>query len=131
MTKTIKLFLEEGPHGGAPGAINVALERELARGGWAVESHYGCRLHGRDRLLPFASAERIGRLDAAPPADVALYCDVGLGIRPPRAGVAAKTVVLFHGLVGNPGVWLGNPLVDRYLALSDYVRDVARALLTL
>lgn len=131
MPQTIKLFLEEAAPAGAPGAINLALEQELERREWALDRHYHSRLHGRDRLLPFANAERILRLDTAPPADVALYCDVGLGIRPPRPGVAAKTVVLFHGLIGHPAVWIGNPLVDRYLALSAYVRDVVQSLLTM
>ncbi|HEU4404178.1 MAG TPA: hypothetical protein VFS43_02625 [Polyangiaceae bacterium] len=127
----MKLFLEEAPHGGAPGAINLILEQELSKLGWRLDPHHHYRLHGRDRLLPFASAERVSRLEAAPPADAAIYCDIGLAIRPPRRSIAAKNLVLFHGLVGEPGVWIANPLIDRYLALSDYVRDIARAILTM
>ncbi|MCE9671223.1 hypothetical protein LY474_25770 [Myxococcus stipitatus] len=131
MAGEVKLFLEEEPFGGAPGAINAVLQDELKRLGYATTTFYRQRIGVADKRVPLASADRIRRLTAEPPVDLAVYCDLALGIRPPSRAIAHRNLVLFHGLIGSPGVWIDNPVIDRYWALSPYVQRVITSLLTL
>ncbi|WP_257456248.1 hypothetical protein [Archangium lipolyticum] len=126
-----QLFFEAEPYAGASGAINACLAEALSSFGYELSAQYRSRLGRNDEDTPLATAERLNRLLVEPTADLAIFCDQGLSIRRPSRQLARKTLVLFHGLHGSPSTWLANPEIDGYCALSPYIRDVLRSLLTL
>lgn len=130
MNRKARLFLEAEPFHSAAGAINAWVEEELKALGFATERHNHHRTSARDAAMPMGNARRLLHLRAQPSADLAVFCDMGLGIHAPSRELARRTLVYFHGLHGEPTTWLGNPLIDRYVALSPYVQDVLGALLT-
>ena len=129
MPRRANLFMQAEPFQSASGYINALLAEELERLGYGLDPHYRAPLGARDALIPLASADRLRRLSAEPPVDLALYCDRGLGIRVPSREMARHTLVLFHGLMGWPAVWMENPAIDRHCVLSPYMRDVLTSLL--
>jgi hypothetical protein len=129
MSRKAWLFLEAEPFHSAAGAINAWVEEELKGLGFHTERHNHVRTSARDAAMPLGNARRLLQLRGQPPADLAVYCDMGLGIHAPDRKLARRSLVYFHGLHGAPTTWLGNPLIDRYVALSPYVRDVLEALL--
>ncbi|HSP77154.1 MAG TPA: hypothetical protein VLQ93_01400 [Myxococcaceae bacterium] len=132
MTKQrVSMFLEKEPFTTASGVINGLWQEELKALGYELTPHYK-HIHGRhDMLMPMANADRIRRVLAEPPADLAVYCDLGLLIRPPGPEVARKSVVVYHGLIGAQGTWLANPKIDMYCAYSPYMKEILTSLLTL
>jgi hypothetical protein len=129
MTRKARLLLEAEHFKTAAGAINAWVEEELQALGFQTELYNHHRTSARDAAMPLGSARRMLALRGQPPADLAVFCDMGLWIHPPSRELARRTLVYFHGLHGAPATWLGNPLVDRYVALSPYVEDVLDALL--
>jgi len=125
------LLMDAEPRRGAPGFINGLLSEGLTHLGYTCEGYFRrCPVPG-DAFIPLASAERVRRLRGEVPAELAVYCERGLGICPPSKVHARRTAVLFHGLSGSPATWLGNPLIDRYWVLSSYMADVLTSLLAL
>jgi hypothetical protein len=129
MNRKAWLLLEAEPFHSAAGAINAWVEEELKGLGFHTERHNHARTSARDAAMPLGNARRLLHLRGQPTADLAVYCDMGLGIHAPDPKLARRTLVYFHGLHGAPTTWLGNPLIDRYMALSPYVQDVLEALL--
>ena len=129
--KQALLLLEAEPYQSAAGAINAMAEEELKALGYGTTRHNHHRVNARDAALPLGTAERLLRLRAGPPADLALYCDMGLWMHAPDRAVARRTLVYFHGLHGAPSTWLGNPGIDLYAASSPYMHEVISSLLLL
>ncbi|PTL76951.1 glycosyltransferase [Vitiosangium sp. GDMCC 1.1324] len=129
MSRSAHLFLEAEPYQNASGAINAWVEDELRALGYGVERHNHHRVNAPDAGIPVATARRLLALRSRPPADLAVYCDLGLWISPPSRERARRTFVYFHGLHGAPTTWLGNPVIDLYGTLSPYIHDTLSALL--
>ncbi|RKG52250.1 glycosyltransferase family 1 protein [Corallococcus sp. AB011P] len=127
----VNLFTESEPFKTAGGVINGLILEDLKEQGHEVNTHFKHRLGPADTPMPVATADRLRRILAEPPADLAIYCDMGLWIHPPSPRIARRSVVLFHGLVGGQSLWLGNPAVDLYTAYSPYMREALISLLTL
>lgn len=131
MPRHANLFMEAEPYANASGYINALLAEELSRSGYECNALYRQRPVPPDVLIPLASAERLRRLRTAPAVDLAVYCDLGLGICPPSRELARRTLVLYHGLAGSPATWLGSPVIDRHCVLSGYMEQVLTSLLAL
>jgi glycosyltransferase involved in cell wall biosynthesis len=131
MTKQrVSMFLEKEPFGTASGMINAMWQEQLTGLGYDINAHYR-QYHGRhDMLMPMANADRLRRVLGEPPADLAVYCDLGVSIRPPGPEIARKSVVIYNGLIGAQGTWLANPKIDMYCAYSPYMKDILTSLLT-
>ncbi|MBN8471058.1 hypothetical protein JYJ95_31530 [Corallococcus exiguus] len=129
MSTRTRLYLEAEPFQNAAGAINAWMEEELRALGHDVERFNRHYPNPGDSGIPVANARRVLALHTRPAADLAIYCDMGLGIRAPNRELARRTFVFFHGLHGHPATWLGNPLIDLYGALSPYMHDTIESLL--
>ncbi|NPC76214.1 hypothetical protein HPP05_41480 [Corallococcus exiguus] len=129
MSTRTRLYLEAEPFQNAAGAINAWMEEELRALGHDVERFNRHYPNPGDSGIPVANARRVLALHSRPAADLAIYCDMGLGIRAPNRELARRTFVFFHGLHGHPATWLGNPLIDLYGALSPYMHDTIASLL--
>ena len=129
MSPRASLFLEAEPFQSAAGALNARVESGLRELGYTTERHNRARINAGDAGVPVANARRLLALRSQPPADLAVFCDMGLGIHPPTRELARRTLVYFHGLHGAPTTWLGNPLIDVYGAFSPYLHDALGALL--
>ncbi|WNG47518.1 glycosyltransferase [Archangium minus] len=129
MSRKAYLFVEAEPFQSASGAINAWVEEELRALGHELERHNHYRPNAGDTGIPLANARRLLTLRSRPPADLAVFCDLGLGIHPPSRELARRTFVFFHGLHGQPTLWLGNPLIDLYGTLSPYLHDTLSSLL--
>ncbi|NBD11330.1 MULTISPECIES: glycosyltransferase [Corallococcus] len=127
----VKLFVESEPFRTASGVINGLIQEDLRQQGHEVNAHFKHRPGGPDTPMPVATADRLRRIQAEPPADLAIFCDHGLWIHPPGPAIARRSAVIFHGLVGGQSLWLGNPAVDLYCAYSGYMREVLISLLTM
>lgn len=132
MTKQrVSMFLEKEPFSTASGMINALWQEELKASGYDINAHYH-QYHGRhDMLMPMANADRIRRIQGEPLADLAVYCDLGLSIRPPSREIARKSVAIYNGLIGSQGTWLANPNIDMYCAYSPYMKEILTSLLTI
>ena len=82
-----------------------------------------------ERLFPLHVAQAHSALAAASPADLALYDDGGLSLCPPSKRWAKKNLVYYHGLLWNPGSWLGNEEVDLHCVNSPYLQRVLGSML--
>lgn len=114
--------------------VNLCLNETLEGLGYQVRGVYGDgqRLPPRsDFFVPLKAMDRSLEVSALPSADLAVHCDLGLGMSPLRRRGAQKNVVLFHGLAGSPGQWAGNPAIDRYWACSPYLSGVLQSLLAM
>jgi hypothetical protein len=133
MSRHATLFMEAEtePFSTSSGYINAALAGELRAHGYALDAHHHHRLGRADGNIPLATAGRLLNILGAPTADLAVFCDVGLYIRPPHRELARRSWVLFHGLWGAPSTWLANPDVDLYCVLSEYMHQVIGSLLAL
>ncbi|QRO01978.1 hypothetical protein JRI60_24650 [Archangium violaceum] len=131
MTKRATLLMEAEPYSSASGFLNAQLAEELSQSGYTCDGFYRQHPVPGNGLIPLATADRIRRLRARPPADLAVYCDRGLAMHPPGRELASRTLVLFHGLMGSPASWLGTPAIDRYCVLSGYMEEVLTSLLAM
>ncbi|RKH12562.1 hypothetical protein D7V97_07955 [Corallococcus sp. CA053C] len=122
-------MLEAEPFQSASGAINAWVEEELRALGHDVERHNHYHPNAGDMGIPVANARRLLALRSQPTADLAVCCDMGLGIHAPSRELARRSFVFFHGMHGQPTTWLGNPLIDRYGTLSPYLHDTLTSLL--
>ncbi|WP_158617040.1 glycosyltransferase [Corallococcus exercitus] len=129
MSTRTRLYLEAEPFQNASGALNAWMEEELRALGHDVERFNHHYVNAGDSGIPVATARRVLALHSRPAADLAIYCDLGLGIRAPSRELARRTLLLFHGFHGHPATWLGNPLIDLYATLSPYVHDTVTSLL--
>ncbi|MCY1022992.1 glycosyltransferase [Pyxidicoccus sp. MSG2] len=127
----VNMFVESEPFRTASGVINGLIQEELKQLGAEVTPFYKHRLGRADMLMPVATAARAVQLQGRPPADLAVYCDQGLWIRPPGPAVAKQSMVVFHGLIGGQNLWLDNPAVNQYCAYSRYMREALVSLLTM
>jgi glycosyltransferase involved in cell wall biosynthesis len=125
------LLLEAEPYSSASGVINALLSEELSRLGYECRGEHRRHAVRGDVLIPLATAERLRRLRGAPAVDLYVYCDLALGMCLPSRALARRTLVLFHGLAGEPASWLGNAAIDRCCVLSRYLEQVLTSLLAL
>ena len=114
------------PFAGSVAVSNAQLAAALTQLGYATRRLPTPRL--RDDI-PLVHAETLARRRAGAPVDLALYDDEGLAVRPPSRRWARRTAVVCHGVLKNPGAWLGNPEIDLFIANSPYLADVIRSLL--
>jgi glycosyltransferase involved in cell wall biosynthesis len=117
------------PFRGSVGLANAYLVQALETAGYRTRVHgppAGSRV---ERLLPLHLAKARAELVAASPADLALYDDAGLSVCPPSRQWARRSAVFYHGLLWNPGSWLGNDAIDLHLCNSDYLARVLTSLL--
>ncbi|MCY1079422.1 hypothetical protein [Archangium lansingense] len=131
MSRRATLLMEAEPYSSASGFINALLAEELSQSGHDCQGLYLQRPVSGDTFIPLATADRIRCLRGGLPAELAVYCDRGLGISLPSQASARRTVVLFHGLAGSPATWIGNPIIDRYWVLSSYMQELLTCVLTL
>lgn len=83
-----------------------------------------------EQLLPLHLARERSRLIASSPADLAFYDDGGLSICPPGRRWARRNVLFHHGLLFNPGTWIGNDAIDLHCGNSPYLARVLRSFLS-
>lgn len=123
----------EPPFRGSGAIANAYVNETLRELGYEVHGHYGSP--ARDMTvadyLPLAVADRVRRIQSAPEAALSVYCDMGLTLYPLRRRPGHRNVVLFHGLAGLPGHWVGNPDIDSYWCNSSYSRGVLRSILAM
>lgn len=131
MTRRTTLLMEAAPNSNASGFINALIAEELSRLGYTCDAFHGQHPVAGNMLIPLATADRIRRLNTEPTAELAVYCDRGLAMRPPSREQARQTLVLFHGLMGSPATWLDSTAIDRYCVLSPYMKEVLTSLLSL
>ncbi len=111
------------------GLGNSYLTQALERCGYRTRGANFSRGRIIEQLVPFHLAPARSKLIAASPADLAFYDDEGLSICPPSRRWARTNVVFYHGLLYNPGTWMGNDAIDLHCGNSPYLARVLRALL--
>jgi hypothetical protein len=120
----------EPPFRGSPSVINAALNDTLRDLGYELSCLYGRRVWREPgTFLPLEEAQQAVRLRNDPPFDLEVRCNVSAAQYPLVRRGTQKNVLFFHALVGNPGWWLGNDMVDGYWCNSDYLARVVAALL--
>ncbi len=120
----------EPPFRGSPSVINAALNDTLRGLGYELACLYG-RRNWREAgtFLPVEEARQVVRLRAQGEFDLEVRCNVSVVQYPLVRQGAQKNVVFFHALVGYPGWWLGNQVVDGFWCNSDYLARVVASLL--
>jgi hypothetical protein len=86
-----------------------------------------------DAFMPFAHCRVAQAVRRSPPADLAVYDDLGLYAYLPTESVGERVMAFFHGLAGGRSVWTG-PLCTRiasYCANSPYIARVLQSVLAL
>lgn len=116
------------PFAGSVAVTNAQLAATLTELGYATRRLPTPRL---TQAIPLGHADTLVRRGAGPAVDLALYDDEGLSVRPPSRRWARRTAILCHGVLKNPGAWLGNPEIDLFIANSPYLAAVVRSLLAL
>ena len=118
------------PYQGSVGLGNTYLVDALTTCGYRTRANDLSHGTEVERLLPLHLGASRSKLIASSPADLAFYDDEGLSICPPSRRWARKNVVFYHGLLFNPGTWIGNDAIDLHCGNSPYLARVIRALLS-
>jgi hypothetical protein len=120
----------EPPFRGSPGVINSFLNETLRDLGYDLSCTYGRSVWREiDTFLPLADAYQAQRLHSDPVFDLEVRCNVSVAQYPLSRRGAQKNVVFFHALLGYPGQWIANPVLDGYWCNSDYMTRVVGSLL--
>ena len=135
--KTLRILfsrtLAAGAGGGSVASINSHIVDCLRDFGLTIDQD--CRpdldSHGPNVSVPLHLVGTHTRLSGRPPADLAVYDDLGLAFGSPSRLLAERNVVFMHGLAGGAGTWLGptNDAIDLFCANSPYLASVLSAIL--
>ncbi len=120
----------EPPFRGSPSIINAFMNDALRDLGYELSCSYGRRVWREiGTFVPLPDAYQVLHLQSDPVFDLEVRCNVSVVQFPLRRRGAQKNVVFFHALVGYPGNWIGNDVIDGYWCNSDYMTRVVTSLL--
>ncbi len=131
MTKTAHFIFRvdtNKPFHKSSGIINDYWKNALSKFGYKLISFHQRRvtesiLPGQ-RLIPLEIYSLIHKISLENIPDITFYDDHGLAIKTPLKRDNHKNILFFHGLRGNPGSVLANPLIDFYCCNSNYLKNV-------
>jgi hypothetical protein len=113
---------------------NRLIEKHFRARDFDVDAHYMITQHPpqpTDAFMPFGHWRVAQAVARKPPADVAVYDDLGLYAHLPTERVAKRVMAFFHGLAGGRAVWTGSlcTRIAAYCANSPYVARVLQSAL--